>query len=220
MKAMILAAGRGERMRHLTQLRPKPLLEAGNKPLMLHHLEKLSQAGICDVVINTNYRSEDIRNYLKNHKSLGLNIQFTFEKEILGIGGGINNALPLLGADPFIIISCDIWSDYDYASLLNREVDKAHLILVNNPPFNPRGDFSLHGQKISAYGLAKLNFSGMGIYHPDLFEGTPKGNFPIYPLLKKAADAGQITGEYHSSDWYNVGTPEILQQLDLRLSTR
>ena len=218
MKAMILAAGRGERMGTLTQYTPKPLLPINGCSLIEYHLYKLAQVGITDIVINVAYRGSKIMAQLGDGSRYGVKIQYSQEAAPLGTGGGIYNALPLLGDEPFIVISSDIWSDYDYSHLTKPMDHLAHLLLVDNPPFHPRGDFALYQGKVSAHGLAKLNFSGIGVYHPHLFQTCQSGKYEVLPLLLDAMHIGQVTGEYYSGPWFNVGTPDVLQQLQRHLT--
>lgn len=214
MKAMILAAGRGERMGTLTTHTPKPLLKAGGRSLISYHLENLAHAGIHEVVINLHYLGDQLQATLGDGSAYGLRIQYSPEHELLGIGGGILNALPLLGDEPFIIISADVWTDYPLANLPKTIDNLAHLVMVDNPPYH---HFALSSGQLSAYGLCKLDYAGIGVMHPRLFADCQPGAFEIFPVFKAAMHNGLISGEHFSGRWYNVGTPTILQTLNRQL---
>ena len=223
MKAMILAAGRGERMRPLTDNLPKPLLKVAGKMLIEYHLENLSAAQITDVVINHAWLGEKIEQALGDGSRYGLNITYSAEAEALETAGGIINALPLLRganneADAFVVINGDIYCDYDYSKLPSSLSKLAHLVLVNNPQHNIEGDFSLIASgAIEQEGNNKQTFSGIGVYHPDLFKDYPQGKLALAPILRKAMDQHQVTGEFYSGLWHDVGTAERLNELDLNL---
>jgi len=223
-KAMILAAGRGERMRPLTLTRPKPLLEVGGRPLIVHHLRALAEAGFREVVINLSWLGTMIRETLGDGRQHGVNIHYSEEgPEPLETGGGIFHALPLLGPAPFVVVNGDIWTDYPYASLRERGLaaDLARLVLVPNPPHNPAGDFLLHGGRILQGGDGDaLTFSGIGLYDPDLFDGCRAGAFKLAPLLRSASAAGRLSGEPYQGRWLDIGTPERLAALDRQLSVQ
>lgn len=214
MKAMILAAGRGERMRPLTDDTPKPLLEAGGKRLIEYHLESLSRAGFCDIVINHAHLGEQLEEVLGDGSLYGVRISYSAEGKALETGGGIFNALPLLGDAPFLVINGDIWCDYPYASLRECAVEQAHLVLVDNPPQHPQGDFVLTQGMVHDDDGERLTFSGIGVYHPSLFAGCEGGAFPLAPLLRRAMAAGAVSGEHYRGRWFDIGTPERLLQLD------
>lgn len=219
-RAMILAAGRGERMRPLTDHTPKPLLKAGGKPLIQHHIEALVRAGITELVINYAHLGEQIERYLGNGSRFGVSILYSPEPDgALETGGGIFNALPLLGEGPFLVVNGDIWTDYDFSRLHCQEDKLAHLVLVDNPPHNPGGDFLLDdlGDVQDIEG-ARLTFSGIGLYRPELFAGCRAGAFPLAPLLRQAMEAGRVSGEYHQGGWVDIGTPERLAEVDRQLS--
>jgi MurNAc alpha-1-phosphate uridylyltransferase len=220
-KAMLLAAGRGERMRPLTDHCPKPLLKLNGKPLICYHLEKLAGCGVERVVINHAHLGEQIEATLGDGKRFGLSIRYSPEESGgLETGGGIFRALPLLGPDPFWVINGDIFTDYAF-SRLPRQLKKsqdAHLVLVNNPTHNPDGDFQLDDQLVVPDGKSKLTFSGIGVYHPRLFEGRRDGRFPLAPLLRRAMADQRVTGEHHQGAWTDVGTPQRLAQLDHQLA--
>jgi MurNAc alpha-1-phosphate uridylyltransferase len=209
MKAMILAAGRGERMRPLTDAVPKPLLRAGDKTLIEYLLEGLAAAGWDEVVIN---------HALGDGRRHGLRIHYSSEgDEGLETGGGIYRALPLLDSDPFLVVNGDIWTDYPFARLPRTLTDLAHLVLVDNPEHHPAGDFVLDHGRVLAAGAPKLTFSGIGVYRHALFEGCRPGKFPLAPLLRAAMAAGRVSGEHYRGAWVDVGTPERLAALDARL---
>ena len=219
MKAMILAAGRGERMRPLTDRTPKPLLLAGGKPLIEHTLEKLVNAGITDIVINYAHLGEQIQQHLGRGERFGARIQYSAEiGGALETGGGIYQALPLLGVDPFIVVNGDIWSDFPFAELPTHLDTLAHMVLVANPTHHPDGDFALQNKKVITEGPNKLTFSGIGVYCPELFASCRPGRFGLIPLLKETMSRSQVSGEFYAGEWMDIGTPERLQQLDKRLS--
>jgi MurNAc alpha-1-phosphate uridylyltransferase len=217
---MILAAGRGERMRPLTLARPKPLLEAGGAPLIVHHLRALAAAGFEDVVINLSWLGLQVREALGDGSCYGLRIHYSEEgPEPLETGGGIFRALPLLGAGPFLVLNGDTWTDLDWAGLRQRlaPADLAHLVLVPNPAHHPRGDFVLERGRIVEREGERLTFSGAGVYRAALFDGCTGGVFKLAPLLRAAAGAGRVSGELHRGAWLDIGTPERLAELDARL---
>lgn len=225
MHAMILAAGRGERMRPLTDSMPKPLIPVAGKPLIVWHLEKLAEAGILDVVINHAWLGQQLEAYLGTGTTWGLNIQYSPETTALETAGGIATALPKLGQDPFLVINGDIWCDWPVgqAQTLVDEVKAnstlAWLLLVANPEHHPGGDFSLTATGlIENTGTNKLTFSGIGIYHPDLFKHTPPGMpAKLAPLLRTAISAHKVAGACHAGKWVDVGTPERLAALNSTL---
>lgn len=220
MKAMILAAGRGERMRPLTLARPKPLLEAGGLPLIVHHLHALAASGLTDVVINVSWLGDQIRAALGDGSAYGVRLQYSDEgPEPLETGGGIFRALPLLGSSAFVVLNGDVWTDYPCARLRAalQPDDLAHLVLVPNPAHNPGGDFVLDQGRIVEVGTERRTFSGLGVYRPELFSGCTDGIFKLAPLLRSALCAGRVSGELHTGTWLDIGTPERLAELDARL---
>jgi MurNAc alpha-1-phosphate uridylyltransferase len=219
MKAMILAAGRGERMRPLTDTLPKPLLPVAGKPLIVHHIERLVSMGIRQIVINHAHLGEKIEVALADGSSWGVEILYSAEFEALETGGGIFHALPLLGEAPFIVLNGDVWCDLDFSRLHLAEGKLAHLVLVPNPEHNLAGDFSLQGDAVSAEGENRLTFSGIGVYHPQLFADCEPGKFPLAPLLRDAMQRGLVTGECFNGQWIDVGTPERLKQLEMQLES-
>lgn len=211
---MILAAGRGERMRPLTDHTPKPLLEAGGKPLIAHHLERLAAAGISRVVINHAHLGDQIEAALGDGARFGLAIRYSPEGTALETGGGIFRALPLLGRDPFLVVNADVWTDMDFARLHLPPGRLAHLVLVDNPDHHPAGDFVLSGSEVLCEGAPRLTFSGIGVYDPALFDGCTAGAFPLAPLLRAAMARGLVSGHHHRGRWLDIGTPARLQALD------
>lgn len=218
MKAMILAAGRGERMRPLTDHIPKPLLEVGGRALIEHHITCLRAAGITRLVINYSHLGEQIVARLGDGSALGVNIRYSPEPVgALETGGGIKRALPLLGEEPFVVVNGDIWTDYSY-NAMRLDADKsAHLVLVDNPPHHPQGDFGLHGNRVVDKAESRLTFSGIGIYHPRLFDGVSEEIFPLAPLLRSAMQRGEVSGEHYSGQWLDIGTPDRLDTLNRTL---
>jgi MurNAc alpha-1-phosphate uridylyltransferase len=219
MKAMILAAGRGERMRPLTDHTPKPLLEVAGRPLIEHTIIALRQCGFDDLVINTAWLGEQIEARLADGDTLGVRLDYSREYEALETGGGILAALPRLGEAPFLVVNGDIASDYPYHRLPAAPDGLAHLVLVDNPEHHREGDFCLDQGKVKVEGSARLTFSGIGVYRPALFAGCQPGRFPLAPLLRQAMAAGQVTGEYYSGFWLDVGTAERLDRLAQRWRT-
>jgi N-acetyl-alpha-D-muramate 1-phosphate uridylyltransferase len=217
MKAMILAAGRGERMRPLTDKLPKPLLPVAGKPLIVHHIERLAAAGFGEVVINHAYLGEMIESYLGSGRQWGVEIRYSPEGQALETGGGIFRALPLLGDEPFLVINGDIWSDIDLSTLSLSAGDLAHLVLVPNPAHHKQGDFRLYQGRLSDESGECLTFSGIGIYHPYLFNHCRQEAFPLAPLLRQAIEIGRVSGECFSGMWIDVGTPQRLQELEQRI---
>jgi N-acetyl-alpha-D-muramate 1-phosphate uridylyltransferase len=236
--AMILAAGKGERMRPLTDHTPKPLLPVAGKPLIVWHLEKLLKAGFGTIVINHAHLGNQIEEVLGDGESFGTEIRYSREDEPLETAGGIATALPLIDADVFVVVNGDIFCDYDFARLTAvienvRQHDLlAHLVLVDNPPHHPQGDFALNEGKVvdsllpltsrsfyprnaGAPLTASLTFSGIGIYHRNLFLNTAAGKkAPLAPLLREAMALGKVSGEHYTGRWVDVGTPERLWELD------
>lgn len=215
---MILAAGRGERMRPLTEKLPKPLLEAGGHRLIEYHLAALRKHGIGDVVINLSWFGGHIREALGDGKAHGLAIRYSEEgPEPLGTGGGLFAALPLLGTEPFLVVNGDIWSDFALKSLKPPPDSFAHLVLVANPGHHPEGDFGVDSEGRIRPLPARLTYSGISVLHPRLFEGCEHGVFPLRPLLDRAMLSGRLTGQRHAGAWTDVGTPARLAALDAEL---
>jgi N-acetyl-alpha-D-muramate 1-phosphate uridylyltransferase len=221
MLAMILAAGRGERMRPLTDVTPKVLLEVGGKPLVQWHVEKLRSAGFDRIVINHAWLGEQIEQALGDGTRFGLRIEYSPEAQALETAGGIANALPLIGADPFLVVNGDVFTDFDFTLLVPRLAALvaadllAHLVLVDNPPHHPGGDFALKNHNVLAEGQPRLTFSGIGLYRPRLF-GTVGAcaRASLAPLLRAAMDRGAVSGERYHGLWFDVGTPARLAELN------
>jgi MurNAc alpha-1-phosphate uridylyltransferase len=221
MKAMILAAGKGERLRPLTLHTPKPLVRAGGVPLIEYHLRALKAAGFTDVVINHAWLGQQIEDYLGDGQRLGLNIAYSPEGEPLETGGGIFRALPLLGDEPFLVVNGDIWTDCDFAPLKAPIKGLAHLVLVDNPLHHPTGDFALVGGAVQDdASLPRLTYSGMAVLHPQLFAGCSAGAFKLAPLLRDAMGKGQVTGEHFTGRWVDVGTHERLAEVEQILAVK
>lgn len=215
MKAMLLAAGQGERMRPLTDDTPKPLLPVGGKPLIVHLIERLRGEGFDDLVINHAYLGERLTAVLGDGRELGVRIRYAPEPPgALNTGGGIRNALPLLGKAAFLVINGDIWTDFPFRRLAAGPQRLAHLVMVANPPHHPEGDFALVNGTLSEAGGLRLTFSGIGVYRPELFLLWDKGRFPLGALLREMAARGEVTGEHYGGCWRDVGTPERLRKLD------
>ena len=219
MRAMILAAGRGERLRPLTDSLPKPLVEVGGKPLIEWHLENLARSGYREIVINQGHLGDMLPRTLGNGDRWGVTIHWSDEQpEALDTGGGIFKALPLLGGAPFLIVNGDVWTDYPFSRLRSVKCDQAHLVMVENPRHNMRGDFSLRAGRLSAEGPELLTYSGIAVYHPRFFESAPGGKFSVVPFLLDAMKAGAVTGERYRGDWSDIGTIDRLESLRQRLS--
>lgn len=231
MKALVFAAGKGERMRPLTERTPKPLLFAGGKPLIAWHLEKLAAMGVRDVVVNTAWLAECFEPALGDGSRWGLRLHYSHEGvEPLETGGGMLHALELLGDAPFLVVNGDIWTDADLSGLPREPGGLAHLLLADNPPQHPHGDFALAADGLlHSDGESRLTYSGIGVYRPGILDhwreviGDTAGaaqsppRFPIVPLLRAAMARGQVTGEHHGGRWTDVGTPERLSELDRAL---
>jgi len=227
---MLLAAGRGERMRPLTDNTPKPLLMAGGKPLIVWHIENLVRAGITEIIINHAHLGAQIEAALGDGSRFGAQIRYSPEGVALETAGGIANALPLLGDETFAVINSDIYCDYDFAQLpahaaaLQASGDAAHLVLVNNPVHHPKGDFHLHNDRVIGSAPSTqhsaLTFSGIGIYQSTLFATIVRGTkAPLAPLLRAQIALGKVSGEHYTGRWVDVGTPQRLEELDNELRT-
>ncbi|WP_421288819.1 N-acetylmuramate alpha-1-phosphate uridylyltransferase MurU [Aeromonas veronii] len=220
MKAMILAAGRGERMRPLTDLLPKPLLAVGGKPLIVHHIEKLKAAGVTELVINHAWLGHKLVESLGDGRALGVIIHWSAEESALETAGGIVQALPLLGSEPFLVINGDTWLDLDYHTLVSQPLgdDLAHLWLVPNPPQHPSGDFALQGGRVMD--TPAFTFSGVGLYDPAAFAGLAGGARKLAPLLRDWMAQGRVGGSLLAGEWRDIGTVDRLRELDDQLQTR
>jgi len=219
MRAMILAAGLGTRLRPLTLQTPKPLLEVGGKPLIVWHIEALKRAGVTQIVINTAWLGDKLVEALGSGQAFGVEILWSNESEPLETAGGIQKALPLLGSEPFILVNGDVWTRFDFSALVNKDLngDLGYLVLVTNPPQHPNGDFVLSNHRVLQNGGDKLTFSGISILSPKLFESLPAGKAPLAPILRQAMDAGKIAGECLYDHWVDVGTIERLAELDQQI---
>lgn len=230
MKALIFAAGLGERMRPLTNHTPKPLLHAGGRPLIEWHLEKLAAMGIRDVVVNTSWLAPQFPDALGDGARWNLRLHYAYEGPLpLETGGGMWNALPLLGDAPFLLVNGDVWTDYDFARLPREPQGLAHLVMVDRPEHATHGDFALDADGyVRAEGPMRLTYAGLGVYRPQLLDGWPsiigehvqsegKPVFRLAPILKAHMDRDRISGEHHTGQWTDVGTPQRLAELDARL---
>jgi len=216
MKAMILAAGKGERMRPLTLTTPKPLVRAGGVPLIEYHLRALAAAGFGEIVINHAWLGQQIEDYLGDGSRYGVSIQYSPEGEPLETGGGIFRALPLLGDEAFVVVNGDIWTDYDFNALRQPIAGLAHLVLVDNPAHHPAGDFILVDGQVrdGQPDVQTLTYSGIAVLHPDLFKDCSDGAFKLAPLFRKAMAEGQVSGERLDGHWVDVGTYERLAEAE------
>jgi len=211
---MVLAAGRGERMRPLTDRCPKPLLEVAGAPLIVHAIRRLAAAGMRDLVVNHAWLGDVLESALGDGAAFGVRIAWSPEPAgALETGGGIRRALPLLGDAPFAVVNGDVWCDYDLSRLPAEPDGDAHLVLVDNPPWHPAGDFALAGARVLGDGPARLTFAGIGVYRPRLFAGDHPDRFPLAPLLRAAMARGAVSGEHHRGEWCDVGTMERLEAL-------
>ena len=219
MKAMLLAAGRGERMRPLTDRTPKPLLVVGGRPLVAWHLQALARAGVEEVIVNLSWLGGQIRAALGDGRLFGVRIRYSEEgSPPLETGGGIFQALPLLGPAPFLVVNGDTFTDLDLSALRLPAAADARLVLVPNPPEHPQGDFVLDGENVVDREGPRLTYSGIGIFSPALFAGCTAGRFPLRPLLERAIAAGRLQGQRHDGRWLDIGTPERLAALNRRLA--
>ena len=229
-KAMLLAAGRGERMRPLTDTTAKPLLKVAGRRLIDCHLEKLSRAGVTHVVVNTSWFADEIRSTLGNGSAYGLHIEYSHEPTALETAGGIRKALHLLGDKPFLVISTDVWCDIDYADFISKQpTTGAQLLMVENPPHHPDGDFAItSGNKLRLTNKgrdgnpesATYTYSGIGLYHPALFRTLPVAACPLRDVLTPAIKAGQVSATVHNGLWFDIGTVQRLQALDEHLTSK
>jgi N-acetyl-alpha-D-muramate 1-phosphate uridylyltransferase len=218
---MVLAAGRGERMRPITDTLPKPLVPVAGKPLIGYHLERLAAAGVREVVINLSWLGDRIRETLRDGREYGLFIAYSEEGPVaLETGGGIFKALPLLGSGPFLVVNGDTWSDVDYGRLTLEDGANGRIVLVPNPTHNSRGDFGVEGDVVVEREADRFTYSGVGVYRPEFFVGSSPGRFPMLPLLKRAIAARLLRGELHRGEWCDVGTPERLGALDAEVRAR
>jgi len=215
---MLLAAGRGERMRPITDSLPKPLVPVAGKPLIDWHLGALARAGFREVVVNTSWLAPQLHAALGDGSAWGVSISWSDEGPVpLETGGGIFRAVPLLGPGPFLVVNADIWTDIDFATLSLEGDAHAHLMLVPNPPHNLRGDFGLDGDLVVSRDTDRFTYSGVGMFRREFFDGASGERFPLLPLLNRAIAARRVRGELHRGAWSDVGTPERLAALDARL---
>ncbi|HUR42159.1 MAG TPA: nucleotidyltransferase family protein [Verrucomicrobiae bacterium] len=225
-KAMILAAGRGARMRELTDGLPKPMIPVAGRPLIEYHLMNLARAGVKDVVINLGWHGDRIRDAIGEGRRFGLHVKYSDEGwPALEVGGGIHNALPMLGPAPFVVINGDVFSDFPLARLVERALilprwARAHLVLVRSPDYYPAGDFTLEGGRVGNEGAVRHTFTGLSVHTPEFFAGCTPGHFPMLPLWRAAVARGEVAGEMHGGQWSDVGTPERLSQLESWLATK
>ena len=219
MKAMILAAGRGERLRPLTDEIPKPLIKVAGKSLIEYHLQNLSAAGFNEIIINTAWLAKNIHQQLGDGSNYGVSIQYSDETKALETAGGIINALPLLGKNPFLVVNGDIWCDFDFSTLakLNHST-QAHLVLVNNPDHNQKGDFALQDNLIKNTGNPMYTFSGIGVYSARFFAEQQPGPLPLAPIIRNKCKNALVSGQYHEGLWTDVGSIERLQALEEKLT--
>jgi MurNAc alpha-1-phosphate uridylyltransferase len=217
-KAMVLAAGRGERLRPLTDSVPKPLIEVDGRPLIAWHLAALGRAGFTEVVVNLSWLGQKLRAALGDGRDFGLTLHYLDEGPVaLETGGGILNALPLLGPEPFLVVSADIFTDLDFASLPPKPAALAHLVLVPNPAHHPRGDFGLEGDLVFLR-EPRYTYGNVGVYRPEFFAGCTPGRFALVEPLKRAIAQGAVRGELFTGQWSDVGTPGRLAELNARLA--
>jgi MurNAc alpha-1-phosphate uridylyltransferase len=217
MKAMILAAGRGERMRPLTDTTPKSLLEVRGKALIAWHIEALARAGFREIVVNHAHLGRKLESALGDGDRFGVAIRYSREAEALETAGGIAHALPLLGGEPFVAVNADTFCDFDFSRLASRALGRnlAHLVLVENPPHHPGGDFSLIGDTVGVGGEPRWTFAGIGLYRPELFRDIiPGSKAQLAPLLRAAMMQRKVSGELHRGNWHDVGTPARLDALN------
>jgi len=215
---MLLAAGRGERMRPITDSLPKPLVPVAGRPLIAWHLAALARAGFREVVVNTSWLAPVLHAALGDGSAFGVSITWSDEGPVpLETGGGILRAVPLLGPGPFLVVNADIWSDIDFAALSLEQGAHAHLVLVPNPPHNVRGDFGLDADLVVSRDTDRFTYSGVGMFRREFFDGASGERFPLLPLLNRAIAARRVRGELHRGAWSDVGTPERLAALDARL---
>jgi len=218
MKVMILAAGRGKRMGRLTDNCPKPLLQVAGKSLLEHHILALKEQGFSEFVINVAYLGEQIKKAIGDGEQWGVSIEYSDEGDnALETGGGIFNALSLLGNAPFLVVNGDVWTDFPYASLRNKAVKNIHLVLVNNPTHNLAGDFNLRKSDIVQSGGDCYTYSGIGVFSPRVFDNKSVGVFPLAPLIRDEISEQNVSGELHSGVWIDVGTPERLADVESAL---
>ena len=224
MKAIVLAAGRGERLRPITDTIPKPLVTVAGKPLIVYHLEALARVGIRDVVVNLSWLPDKLRTALRDGSDYGVRITYSDEGPVaLETGGGIFNAIQHLGPGPFLVVNGDTFTDIDFGALKagadadTRAGALARLVFVPNPTQHPRGDFGLEGERVVERETGRFTYSGIGVYRAEFFEGSTPGKFPLLPLFRRAIAAGRLFGELYEGEWNDVGTAQRLAELDERV---
>lgn len=216
---MLLAAGRGERMRPLSDSLPKPLIRVGGRPLIVWHLEAFRRAGIAEIIINTSWLGEQLHAALGDGREFGVSIRWSDEGPVaLETAGGIIGALPLLGAEPFLVVSADVWMDVDFARVHLEPGALAHLLLVDNPPHHPHGDFGLEDGQVTLSEGARFTYANVGLYDPQFFAGYAPGRRALIEPLRRAIGAGRVRGELHRGAWCDVGTPARLAALEEELA--
>jgi MurNAc alpha-1-phosphate uridylyltransferase len=214
MKALLLAAGRGERLRPVTDSLPKALVQVAGRPLIGYHLAALARAGIREVVINTSWLAQQLHAALGDGAQLGVSISWSDEGPVpLETGGGIFRAMPLLGSEAFLVVNADIWTDIDFGTIAIEPDAWAHLVLVPNPAHHPRGDFGLEEGRVIATDQDRFTYSGVGIYRPEFFAGCEPGRFPLLPLLNRAVAVRRVRGHVHRGQWIDIGTPQRLAEI-------
>jgi MurNAc alpha-1-phosphate uridylyltransferase len=222
MRAILLAAGRGERLRPITDTAPKPLARIAGRALIEYHLENLVRAGIAEAVINLSWLGGQIRAALGAGERYGLRIRYSEEGPVpLETGGGIARALPLLGPEPFLVVNADVWTDLEFATL--RAVPAgadACIVLAPNPEHHPEGDFALRDGTVLEAGADRLTYTGIGLYRPEFFSGWPQERFPLRPLLRRASAAGRLRGQVYRGEWFDAGSPERLAWLDAHVRAK
>ncbi|MEM7253906.1 MAG: N-acetylmuramate alpha-1-phosphate uridylyltransferase MurU [Pseudomonadota bacterium] len=220
MRAMILAAGRGERLRPLTDDRPKPLVPIAGKPLIEYVIERLVAADIVEIVVNVSYRGAQLMDFLANGHRFGVSIQYSEEGEPpLETGGGIRRALPLLGEQPFLVVNADVWSDLSLSGLALPAGELAHLVLVDNPAHHPNGDYRLKGGRVSRAAAPRLTYSGIGVYAPAFFDGDWPERVGLAPLIDHACERHRVSGQHFTGFWTDVGTIDRLAAVEAHLAT-
>lgn len=222
MRAILLAAGRGERLRPITDTVPKPLVRIAGRALIEYHLENLARAGVGEAVINLSWLGGQIRAALGAGERFGLAIRYSEEGPVpLETGGGIARALPLLGSEPFLVVNADVWTDLEFAAL--RELPAgadANIVLAPNPAHHPEGDFALRDGRVLEASADRLTYTGIGLYRPEFFAGWPGERFPLRPLLRRASAAGRLRGQVHRGEWFDAGSPERLVWLDAHVRAK
>lgn len=212
MKAMILSAGEGRRLRPLTDDLPKPLVEVKGKPLILHQIDSLAANGITDIVINLHYKADKIKKFLGNGNSFGVTIEYSYEEELLNTGGGIAHALPLLGRDDFIVTSADIYTEYNYTKIALQDAYSAHLIFVPNPDYHEKGDYAVTSGVVFDM-EPRLTYANIGIFKPELFADIKDRVFPLKDVLHPNIKSKHISGEVYTGVWANIGTVKELENI-------